>query len=272
VAVDGEGNVYVVDSDNNRIEKLDANGKFLLAWGNKAPDSPPFPPGQFNQPWGIAVDKSGNVYVADTWDYRIQKFDASGKFLTEWGSNGDTRGDPKVNPTQFYGPRAIAVDAQGNVLVTDTGNKRVLKFSPTGEPLAQFGGVGSGNGQFQEPVGIGIDSQGNIYVADTWNQRIQKFDSGLNYVAQWPVQAWDGQSIVNKPYLAVSPDGSVFVTDPEGARIIKFSSDGQLQAVFGTPGTDLSSFSLPTGLAFDTQGNLYVADSGNHRVMVFSKP
>ncbi len=272
VAVDSQGNYYVVDSENARIEKFDSSGKFLLAWGSKSPDNPPYPNGTFNQPWGIAVDKSGNVYVADTWNYRIQKFDSNGKFLTTWGSNGDTRGDVQSIPTQFYGPRAIVIDAQGNVYVTDTGNKRVLKFDANGQPLGQYGGAGAENGKFQEPVGIGVDSQGNFYVADTWNQRIQKFDANFNFVTQWPVEAWDSQSIVNKPYLAVSPDGNVFVTDPEGSRIIKFSSTGQLLAVWGTRGTDLSSFNLPTGITFDAQGNLIVADSGNNRIMVFAKP
>jgi uncharacterized protein (TIGR03663 family) len=272
MAFDAQGNVYVVDSDNSRIQKFDASGKFLLAWGNKSPENAPAPQGTFNQPWGIAVDKAGNVYVADTWNHRIQKFDANGKFLTMWGTNGDTRGIAQGNPLQFYGPRAIAIDAQGNLHVTDTGNKRVTKFTANGEPLAQYGGVGTESGEFQEPVGIGIDQQGNIYIADTWNQRIQKFDANFNYVTQWPVQAWESQSVVNKPYLAVDADGNVFVSDPEGSRIIKFSNDGKLLAVFGVRGVDLASFNLPTGLTFDAQGNLYVADSGNQRILVFAKP
>jgi sugar lactone lactonase YvrE len=272
IAIDAQGNLYVADSDNHRIQKLNARGEFLLAWGSRTPDNVAPPPNTFNQPWGIAVDKSGNVYVADTWNHRIQKFDANGKFITTWGTNGDTRGIAQTSPLLFYGPRAIAIDAQGNLLVTDTGNKRVLKFSPNGDPLAQFGGVGADNGKFLEEVGIAIDKQGNIFVADTWNLRIQKFDSNFNYITQWAVPAWDSQSVVNKPYLAVDAEGNVFATDPEGSRVLKFSNDGQLLAVFGTRGADLSSFNLPTGLAFDAQGNLYVADSGNHRILVFAKP
>ena len=272
VAFDAQGNLYVADSDNARIQKFDPSGKLLLAWGTKSQDNAVGAPGTFNQPWGIAVDQAGNVYVADTWNYRIQKFDSNGKFLTMWGTNGDTRGVANVNPIQMYGPRAIAVDAQGNVLVTDTGNKRVSKFSPNGDPIAQFGGVGADNGQFQEPVGIAIDRQGNVFVADTWNQRIQKFDPNLNYLTQWPVQAWDSQTVVNKPYLTVDANGNVFTSDPEGSRVIKFSNDGALLAVFGVRGSDLSSFNLPIGLAFDAAGNLYVADSGNQRILVFQQP
>jgi len=272
VAIDSQGNLYVADSDNGRIEKFDKNGTFVTAWGTKSPPNLIGPQNTFSEIWGIAVDKSGNVYVADTWNHRIQKFDSNGKFLTMWGVNGDTRGVALGNPLQFYGPRAIAIDSQGNVLVTDTGNKRVLKFDPNGNPLAQYGGVGGDPGQFLEQVGIAVDSQGNIFVADTWNQRIQKFDSNFGFVAQWTVEAWDSQSVVNKPYIAVDPDGNVFITDPEISRIIKFSNDGKLLAVFGARGGDLSSFNLPIGLAFDAQGNLYVADSGNNRILVFTKP
>lgn len=272
IAIDAQGNLYIADSDNHRIQKLNANGEFLLAWGTRTPDNVAPPTGTFNQPWGIAVDKSGNVYVADTWNHRIQEFDADGQFVTAWGTNGDTRGIAQGSPLLFYGPRAIALDAQGDLLVTDTGNKRVLKFSSNGDPLGQYGGVGSDNGKFLEEVGIAVDKQGNIFVADTWNLRIQKFDSSFNYLTQWPLPAWESQSVVNKPYLAVDTDGNVFATDPEGSRVLKFSNDGKLLAVFGTRGTDLSSFNLPTGLAFDAQGNLYVVDSGNHRILVFAKP
>ncbi len=272
LAFDAQGNFYVVDSDNHRIQKFSASGEFLLAWGTRSPDNVVPPPGTFNQPWGIAVDREGNVYVADTWNHRIQKFDANGKFLTMWGTNGDTRGIAQADPLLFYGPRAIAIDAQGNLFVTDTGNKRVLKFSPNGAPLAQYGGVGADSGRFLEPVGIAIDAQGNIFVADTWNMRIQKFDANFNFLAHWSVPVWESQSVVNKPYLAVDVQGNVFATDPEGSRVMKFSNDGALLAVFGVRGTDLASFNLPTGLAFDAQGNLYVADSGNHRILVFSQP
>ncbi|MBI5305404.1 MAG: TIGR03663 family protein [Chloroflexi bacterium] len=272
IAFDAQGNMFVADSENHRIQKFDAKGEILLTWGTKSPDGVAPPPGTFNQPWGIAVDKAGNVFVSDTWNHRVQKFDNNGKFLTTWGVNGDTRGVAHDSPLQFYGPRAIMADAQGNVYIADTGNKRVTKFSNTGEPLAQYGGVGSDPGQFLEQVGLAIDKQGNIYVADTWNQRIQKFDANFNFVMQWAVDAWDTQTVVNKPYLAVDGEGNVFASDPEGARIMKFASDGKLLSVFGARGNDLASFNLPTGLAFDAQGNLYVADSGNQRILVFTKP
>ena len=263
IAVDGEGNVYVVDSNNHRIQKFDSNGKFLAQWGSEGTG-----PGQFKEPWGIAVDAEGNVYVADTWNHRIQKFDSEGNFLLQWGSFRDTGGVAVGAEGLFWGPRDIAIDAAGNLYVTDTGNKRVQVFDPNGQFLAQWGGFGVEDGQMDEPVGITIDDEGYIYVADTWNQRVQKFDPDFKFVAKWPISGWYGQSVVNKPYLAVA-DGRVYVTDPEGYRVIVFDRDGEFVATFGEYGFDSKSFALPIGIAVDTEGNIYVTDAANHRVMKF---
>jgi len=265
VAVDKAGNIYVADTLNHRIQKFDPGGAFLTKWGAKGDGD-----GQFNEPWDIAVDNDGNVYVADTWNHRIQKFAADGKFLLKWGAFGDTRGAPGGPTGVFYGPRAIAVDKDGNLLVTDTGNKRIQKFDPNGKFLAQFGSVGSLDGQFSEPVGLATDKDGNIYVADTWNRRIQKFDASFKYLAQWPVRGWEGESVVNKPYLAVDQSGNVYATDPEQHRLLKFDSTGKLLLLWGQPGMDAASFNLPVGLAVDDSGNIYVADALNNRLMRFS--
>jgi uncharacterized protein (TIGR03663 family) len=264
IALAAQGDLYVADSNNHRVLKFDANGNFVMQWGGQGNA-----PGQFNEPWGIAVDKQRNVYVTDTWNHRVEKFDANGKFLLQWGTFGDGVKEP-LTATQFYGPRAIAVDADGNLWITDTGNKRVLKFDPNGQSLGEFGGAGADPGQYLEPVGIAVDANGNIFVADTWNQRIQKFDKDFNPIQQWTVEAWDGQSVVNKPYLAVDANGNVYASDPEGYRIIKYSNDGKVLAVWGTRGNNLASFELPTGLAIAPDGRIYVADAGNNRILIFA--
>lgn len=263
IAVDEAGNVYVADSSNHRIQKFDSGGKFLTQWGSQGNG-----PGQFQEPWGIAVDAEGHVYVADTWNHRIQKFDAEGNFLLRWGRHKATGGAAVGDGGFFWGPRDIAIDAAGKVYVSDTGNKRVQVFSPDGEFLDQWGGLGVEDGQMDEPVGIAIDEEGYIYVADTWNQRVQEFDQDFNFVTQWPISGWYGQSVVNKPYLAAA-GGRVYVTDPEGYRVIVFDKGGEFIATFGEYGFDSSSFSLPTAIAVDRQGNIYVTDSANHRVTKF---
>lgn len=262
IAIGPTGNLYIADSQNNRIEEVSPSGQFIRAWGTKGTGD-----GQFNQPWGIAVSREGNVYVADTWNHRIQEFNANGVFIRAWGSN--PVGQPATGPGEFYGPRAIVIDAAGNLYVTDTGNKRVEKFDANGKYLASYGGPGTGLGFFNEPVGIGIDSAGNFYVADTWNQRIEKFSPDFKPLTSWPVAGWDSQSVQGKPYLAVGPSGNVFVTDPENQKVIEYDSNGKVVADWGQLGTNNSSFDLPTGIAVDSSGNVWVTDSGNGRIMEF---
>ena len=268
VAVGPEGaaslKVYVADGGNHRVQVFDGEGNFLNQWGSQGSG-----PGQFQEPWGLAVAPNGDVYMADTWNHRVPVFDAEGNFLRGWGIFAQTTQAVGAEG-QFWGPRDVAIDAQGDIYVTDTGNKRVQKFSPEGEFLGQWGGVGIELGQMDEPIGIAISSGGHIYIADTWNQRVQKFSSAFTPLAQWPVEAWFGQSVVNKPYIATDPQGRVYVTDPEGYQVIVFTADGELVATFGQYGNDTQSFALPIGIDIDGKGRIYVVDSGNHRVMQFA--
>jgi DNA-binding beta-propeller fold protein YncE len=106
--------------------------------------------------------------VADFENHRVQKFDRTGAFLTQWGTRGAGDG-------QFVDPFGVAIDPAGHVFVTDYGNHRVQKFTSTGSYLTQWGTAGNGDGQFRGPVGVAIDAAGNIFVADSGNHRIQKF-------------------------------------------------------------------------------------------------
>jgi len=138
--------------------------------------------GKFNYPKGIVIDNKGNLYVADTSNHRVQKFDSSGNYLMQWGSKGDGDGE-------FYNPNGIAVDNDGNVYVTDTYNKRIQKFNSSGDYITQWGDHGFRDGQFESPNGIVVDNNGNVYVADASNHRIQKFDSSGKYLMQWGTQS-----------------------------------------------------------------------------------
>ena len=264
LAVDGQGQIYVLDTRNHRVQVFGADGQFLRAWGSQGSGA-----GQFQEPWGIAVDQAGNVYVADTWNHRVQKFDAQGQFVTMWGTFGDSGGQ-LGGPEAFYGPRDVVVDADGSVLVSDTGNKRVAKFTADGEFITQWGGAGSLAGQFREPCGLAVDAEGNVYVADVWNQRVQKFDPNLNPAAQWPVLGWESELPVNKPFLAVDAQGNVYATAPEYHRVVKFDGAGKVLAVWGAYGSDASSLNTPSGIAVDGAGNVYVVDSGNNRVVKYA--
>jgi predicted membrane-bound mannosyltransferase/sugar lactone lactonase YvrE len=270
IALAADGSVYVADSNNNRIEHFSATGQLINSWGGlSSMDADSAPGGTFKEPWGIAVAPDGSVYVADTWNYRIQKFSAEGKFLTMWGEAG--QGD---SPDAFWGPRGVAVDQKGNVYITDTGNKRVVVFDSKGKYITEFGSYGMDPGQFDEPVGIAVDKNGAVYVADTWNKRIQVFtpDAGgitFTFSHTWNVDAWDSESTENKPFLAVDNQSDVFVSDPSGFRILEFSSDGQIIRAFGQYSSGIDGFGNPGGVAVDDSGHLWVMDSANSYVLRF---
>ena len=270
-----DGSAYIADSRNHRIVHVDLEGNILNQWGTFADGvGIPVAAGTFNEPWGIAVGRDGSVYVTDTWNHRVQKFTANGKFVTEWGIFGQGE-----TPDSFYGPRGLAVDAEGRVYVSDTGNKRIVVFDANGNFITQFGSAGFDPGQFDEPVGVAVDKNGTVYVADTWNQRIQTFipiesETELSFVPgkQWDVYGWFGQSLDNKPFIAVDDNLHVFITDPDGYRVQEFDNDGTLIRTWGDFGDTNSSFGLASGIAVDPDGNVWVTDGVYNRMMRFALP
>jgi DNA-binding beta-propeller fold protein YncE len=267
LAIAPDGSLYVADSGGHRVYRLSPQGHLLASWGGFA-GGENAPPGKFNEPWGLAVAPDGSVYVADTWNFRIQRFTRQGEFLDMWGSPGTGE---ILNA--LWGPRAVVVDEEGRVFVADTGNKRIVVFGPQGTPLAQMGGPGSRPGQFDEPVGLAIGPRGTLYVADTWNRRIQAFAQGqdgtFQPVASWSLRAWFGQSLENKPYLAVGPEGQVCTTDPEAARILCFDAQGNFLFGWALDGQGLGQPPLPVGIAISPQGHVWVSDSASGRLLGF---
>ena len=167
VAVTPDGSFYVSDGyRNTRVMKFSANGKFLFQWGSKGSG-----PGQFDLPHGIALDAAGKVYVADRSNLRIQVFDSSGHFLSQWSG------------AQLGRPYAIALDQHGNAYIADGGDQpngppdrsAWVEVSPNGVPLARVGRFGNYDGQFEMAHSIAVDAAGAIYVGDIKGARVQKF-------------------------------------------------------------------------------------------------
>jgi len=178
-----------------------------------------------------------------------------------------SRGGKGAGKGQFEFPTGIAVDSNGNVLVSDTGNGRIEKFSPTGAFLSNIGTKGTGPGQLRDPNGLAVDRTGNIYVADTSNGRVQKMPPDGTFIAEWkgPEPGFYGPR-----RIAIGRDNSIYVVDQGHNRIAKFRSDGEVLATWGRKGNGDGEFNDPTSVAVDPATNkVYVADPLNSRIEVF---
>ena len=159
--------------DPNMNGTYDPGAIFVTRWGSSGSAK-----GSFDTLSGVCADPSGFIYVADTYNNRIQKFDSSGGFVTTWGSYGHANGS-------FSYPSGVCSDPSGFIYVADTNNNRIQKFSSSGGFVTAWGSFGSANGSFDWPYGVCSDPYGFIYVADTYNDRVQKFSSSGGFVTTW---------------------------------------------------------------------------------------
>jgi predicted membrane-bound mannosyltransferase/DNA-binding beta-propeller fold protein YncE len=256
--VDGEGNLWVADARNHRIQKFDVQGNYLASFGRLGSAE-----GALKEPWGVAVDAEGFIYVADTWNHRIQKFSPEFEFIQSWGIPGTD----VSNPFSLFGPRDIAIAADGTLWVTDTGNQRVLHFSPEGEALsAGAGGRTTGLTGFEEPVGVAFDSEGSLMVANTWTGDIQRFDVRGEASSSVPV-GWTSRMVLDKPYLAVLEDGRIVAALPETGELVLFEADGARAGAW-QPSPD----SKPVGVAAMPDGGLAFSDVARNEVQIVPAP
>lgn len=257
-------------------------------------------PGRFNGPRGLALDRRGNIFVADSNNSRIEKFTSSGDYVASIGKKGagyGQLGEPngiavdgagniyvaeasnhrvqklaedgtflaewKGPPPGFYGPRRIAIGPDESVYVVDQGRTRIVRFRPDGEVVATWGTKGSGNGQFDDPTSVAVDhNSGTVYVADPRNKRIQVFDAGGTFLAQWLVPEW------GDPYgfedLVVAPDTKrLYASSAHMDRLLVFDLAGsRIEMLQPKPPQKLEG---PSALALGKQ-KLYVLSMSGNRV------
>ena len=227
-------------------------GTFIRAWGSKGTAN-----GQFNFPWGIAVDSSGSVFVADTYNNRIQKFAATGgapQLVFGGGSAG-----------AFNLPRGVAIAPNGDIYVADSGNNRVVHFNSSGGFIGTWGTAGTGTSQFNTPNGIAIDSTGAVFVTDTGNNRVMKFTATGSPVKHWGTIGSATRNF-NAPRGIAITGTTVWITDYNNNRVVKYNTSGTYSAQFPT-GTNTG----PRGVAVDpSNGSLYVAEELSARVSVWT--
>lgn len=267
VAVDGSGNVYVGDSGNYRVEKFDPEGRLITQWG-----SPGQGDGQFNTIASVKVDDAGTVYVFDTdfgtWQYnRIQKFTPYGQFIGML-----ERKTPDADTIKL--PIDLAFDSEGNVIVlavdyrpgvNRTYGTRIEKYSRYGEFISQWGAeAGSGDGQLQRPSAIAVDAKGNIYITEIANGRVQKFDSSGRSLTKWGAlggasNEGDGLFRGGARSVAIDKTGNICVLDYNSVQ--KFTPAGEFLARWKTPGEQARR------LAVDSHSNVYVTYENSHAVI-----
>lgn len=283
LAVDRNGNLYAVDTRNGRVVVFDAEGRFLRTFGTPNPSNDPNVVGELGvlrEPWGIAVDQDGLIFVADTWHHRVQVFANDGTPLRGWGFFEQAIPEVVGSAVGFYGPRDIKVDSVGRVFVADTGNKRVRVYDREGNLLYDIGRRGTEAGALFEPVGLAINERTNeLFVASTWNRRVDVFTLEGQYLRSWEITGWYGttpsQDSGNRPYLALDPSGRyLFVTDPDTARVLIYDTQGNPVLTFGrlggAPFVQLNQFGVLGGVAFDGQGRLFLSDAGGGRLLRFA--
>ena len=274
LAVDQQGAVFVVDNGNNRVQKFDSAGNFIILWGSFGSAN-----GSFHNPTGIACDAKGDVWVVDTNNHRVQKFDGKlGGYLMKFGSRGNGEG-------QFNAPWGIAVDrVRGYVYVVDSANFRVQKFDLMGEFIMAWGSFGNHDGQFYFPRGVAVDeTDGSVYIVDMGNHRIQRFDTSTNVLPQL-LTKWGGSvdaghassptaveagQLRNPWGIALDVNGDVYVSDAGNHRIEKFDREGNFITQWGGFGNGDGQFNFPYGIAVGPRGSVFVVDSANSRIQQF---
>ncbi|MCW3069671.1 MAG: repeat containing protein [Solirubrobacterales bacterium] len=266
LATDAAGNVYVVDSSHNRIEKFDGNGAFIIAWGHRGTALGQFKFGSsqdFTKPpgGGIAV-AGGRVYVADSGNDRIERFNLDGGEAMEWGSLGS-------GPGQFSYPRGVAAN-EGEVIVSDDDNHRIEKFDPNGVFQASVGSYGTGGEQFGFPYGVALDAAGNIYVADDINHRVVKLTPSLTFAGVWGGFGSKPGQLGFPRALASDPAGDTYVADTANDRVQVFGPSGNYLRTIGFSARGPAGLTAPRGLAIDPSGRLLASDTIGNRVDLFA--
>jgi len=251
MCIDANGNILVADTGNGRIEKFSPTGSFLSVIGSKGSGH-----GQLGEPNGIAVDRSGNIYVAEVAsNHRVQKLAPDGTFIAEW----------KGPDAGFYGPRRIAIGPDDSLYVVDQGRTRIVKFSPDGQVLSNWGSKGSGDGQFNDPTSVAVDStSGKVYVADPTNKRIQVFDQNGKFLSKWIIPEW-GQPAGFENLVIDSKMGRVYASSVNIGAVLIFDLNGTRVGNLTPKPPD--RFDGPSALALADR-KLYVLNMRGNRVSV----
>ncbi|MFN2444192.1 MAG: SMP-30/gluconolactonase/LRE family protein, partial [Vicinamibacterales bacterium] len=282
VAVSGDGTVYVTDAgEAQRIRGISPDGRvFTVAGGRLGFADGVGQAARFNTPSGLAIDRNGTLYVADTANNVIRRIARDGRVATLAGDGSAGHRDGAAHEARFNGPIGVAVDASGRVIVADTYNDRIRAIHPDGTVSTLAGGDAPGavdgvrsEARFDTPSGVAVGRSGTIHVADTGNGLLRAVD----LQGRVTTRAWSGADGVSRPLaVATGPADEVYVTDERG-RIAEVRADGATRTVAGSgpgfrdgPGGE-ARFRHPSGVAVITPTRLVVSDTGNALVRLVAR-
>lgn len=254
---------------------------------------------QLSQPHRVAVDAAGNLYIADSGNYRIRKVDAATGIISTvagTGAQGSSGDGGAATSAKLSQPKGVALDAAGNIYIADTANNKIRKVTVstgvidtvagTGSPGSSGDGGAATSAKLKQPESVAVDAAGNIYIADTSNHTIRKVDASTGNIdtiagTGQPGGTGDGGAATSAKMwfpvgVAVDAAGNVYIADSNNHKIRKVdASTGIISAVAGTgsPGSSgdggaatAAKIKRSEGVTVDDAGNLYIADTGNHKI------
>lgn len=286
IAVDRAGNTYVADANNNTIRKITREGVVTTlagAPGERGRTDGAGAAARFSEPFGLATDAAGNVYVADNLNNAIRKITPDGVVTTLAGGGAAGTADWTGTAARFHEPRGVAVDADGTIYVADYENETIRKITSAGVVTTLAGlpdTVGNADGtgaaaRFRGPNGVAVDATGTVYVADSGNRAIRK----ITTAGVVTTLALSGSTLGDPRGIAVDGTGTIYVGDYRNHAVRTITSTGTVSTLagqLGRPGASdggatAASFHYPSGVAVDTSGAVYVADTENDTIRVVAR-
>jgi sugar lactone lactonase YvrE len=293
VAINSEGFLFVADEQNNAIRYISPQGTVTTIAGNgKVGFSNTADSVTFNEPSGVAVDNSGDVFVADRGNSAIRLITTTGTVVTFAGNGAAGFANGTGTSAMFSNPAGVAVDGAGNVYVADVGNNAIRKIVAKSALVSTFAGTGvrgSADGAataatFNQPAALAVDAVGNVYVADTYNNKIRKITpQGLvsTFAGSGSPGSANGAGAAasfNQPTgIAIDASGNIYVADTNNNLIREITATGTVTTLAGTGSAGgangtltASTFNAPSGLAVDSYGRIFVADTGNSLIRLIT--
>jgi YD repeat-containing protein len=256
---DSAGHLWVTDGGNNRVQEFSAAGTYMTKFGGEF-GAPSSENGKFSSPAGIAHDASGNIFVVDSGNSRVEKFSSTGTYVAKFGASG-------TGNVQFKTPAGIALDSVGDIWVGDTANNRLEEVNSA---FSWIRNVTSVTVATKKPVGVAIDSSGNVWQVESEANRVDEYSSTGGFVRTFGSEGTGNVQFKKPQGIAVDASGNVWVTDTGNNRVEELSSTGTFIKAFGTGGEEAGKFKEPMGIAIDSSGNVWVGDRGNNRVEKFN--